>query len=75
MGITWVDVFCERPAYGEPVLLYVSGVVQNVTFMLDGGDECEDWFEPYHFNHDDNFRLKWSNASHWAELPEPPITN
>lgn len=70
--VEWVDIFSGLPKYGKPVLLYAKGVVQHVIYMLDGADGCVDWFEPYSLEHDDNFKLKWSDASHWAELPEPP---
>lgn len=66
----WIDVNDKLPAYGEPVLLKANGVTQHVTYMLDGADECPDWFEPYHFDHDDNQKLFWNKAQAWQPLPE-----
>ena len=40
------------------------------TYMLDGGDECPDWFEPYHFEHDDDMKILWSKTEAWQPLPE-----
>lgn len=62
----------ELPGYGVPVLLFASGVVQNVTYMLDGFEDTPDWFEPYHFEHDDNCKMLWNKATHWMPLPPPP---
>ena len=39
----------RRPAYGEPLILRVKGVVQHITYMLDGADDFKDWLEPYYF--------------------------
>lgn len=36
-----------RPAYGEPVILRINGVVQNYTYNMDGADDCDDWLEPF----------------------------
>lgn len=43
----WVSVDDKKPAYGQPVLLKINGVVQTVTYNLDGSDDSLDWFEPY----------------------------
>lgn len=43
----WVSVHDKRPAYGVPVLLQINGIVQTITYNLDGGDDSLDWFEPY----------------------------
>jgi hypothetical protein len=68
----WISVEDRLPAYGKPVLLVGNNVVQHVTYMLDGCDDVPDWFEPYHFDHDDNCKLLWNKATYWMELPEPP---
>lgn len=64
--IDWIDVNDRLPGYGEPVLLVASGVVQHVTYMLDGADDVPDWFEPYHFDHDDNMKMDWNQADAWC---------
>jgi len=69
----WISVEDELPEYGEPVLIYSSGVVQNVTYTLDADEEeTIAWFEPYHFEHDDNCKVGASEVNHWMPLPEPP---
>lgn len=59
----------KRPAYGVPVLIQIKGVVQHITYMLDGCDDAEDWFEPYHFPHDDDLKISCRRVHGWAELP------
>ena len=66
----WIDVNQELPSYGVPILLKGNGVTQHVTYMLDGGDDCPDWFEPYHFEHDDNMKILWNKTQAWQLLPE-----
>lgn len=68
----WISVEDRLPGYGEPVILSIKGVVQNVTYTLDGADDTRDWFEPYHFEADDAAKLWWNEADHWQPLPEPP---
>lgn len=68
----WVNVEDRLPEYGEPVLIVVNGVTQNVTYILDGYENEPDWFEPHHFDHDDNLSLRWNKADYWMPLPEPP---
>ena len=71
--IEWISVNDKLPPYGDPVLLCSKfGTVQNVTYCLDGDDDVPDWFEPYHFEHDDNCKTGWNMVSHWAAIPEPP---
>lgn len=65
----WVRVRDELPGYGDPILLLVNNTVQHVTYMLDGADESKDWFEPYHFDHDDNCKLFIDKATAWMPLP------
>jgi len=64
----WIRMDDRRPAYGEPVLIRIGLVVQHITYTLDGGDECEDWFEPYHFDHDDDLKIPWSKVQYWRGL-------
>lgn len=71
----WVSVQTKLPEYGEPVLLVASGVIQNVTWFLDGADDTPDWFEPHHFDHEDSLKMWWNDATHWMyvnALPSPP---
>ena len=35
------------PPYGDAVIIKANGVIQNVTYFLDGADDEPDWFEPY----------------------------
>ena len=66
----WIDVKDELPAYGIPVLLKANGVVQHVTYMLDGSDDEADWFEPFYFDHGGNCKVRWDKANAWQYLPE-----
>lgn len=68
--MSWIDVNEKLPQYGEPVLLRANRVTQHVTYMLDGADDTPDWFEPYHFDHDDNCKMFWNKADSWQYLPE-----
>jgi hypothetical protein len=70
--MNWISVEDKLPGYGEPVLLLSNSVVQHVTYMLDGADDVPDWFEPFHFEHDDSLKLYWNSATHWMPLPKPP---
>ncbi|MCB1757518.1 MAG: hypothetical protein KDJ38_18495 [Gammaproteobacteria bacterium] len=61
----------KLPPYGVPVLIKSSsGVMQNVTYMLEGADDTPDWFEPYHFDHDDNTKVLWHEVESWALMPD-----
>jgi len=68
----WISVDDKLPPYGDPVIIFGSGVVQNVTYMLDGWDDTPDWFEPFHFDHGDDNKVRWDKITHWMPLPEPP---
>lgn len=68
----WISVFDSLPEYGDPVLIVANNVVQDVTYMRDGADDVPDWFEPYHFEHDDNQKIRWDKITLWMPLPEPP---
>lgn len=60
------------PQYGQPVLLKSNGVIQHVTFMLNGSDDCEDWFEPFHFDHfdhEDDFIISLGDVEALAPMP------
>ncbi len=70
MVFEFVSIHEKRPPYGAPVLLKAGGVVQHITYMLNGEDETPDWFEPYHFAHDDELTLWWYQVDGWALLPD-----
>ena len=54
------------PPYGESVLIFANGVVQNVTYMLDGADDSPDWFQPYHFGDDGDLYLSIEEVDGWC---------
>jgi hypothetical protein len=70
----WINCRAKLPEYGAPVTVKAHGVVQNVTYTLSGAgddfDEKLDWFEPYHFEHDDNCKIPLSNNVEWMPLPK-----
>lgn len=64
----------KRPPYGDPILIALNGVWQHVTYTLDGADDCEDWVEPYHFDHDDSCKIFWRSVTAWIPMNElPPV--
>lgn len=67
----WADVRSNPPAYGKPVILKIDGVVQQVTYMRDGADGCDDWFEPYHYEDKEHGVFVGGVESlEWMPLPE-----
>lgn len=74
----WVSVHDKKPTYGQPVLLRINGVVQTVTYNLDGSDDSLDWFEPYSNIgvYDDynelSFFVEHDVDVEWQPLPQPP---
>lgn len=68
----WISVGDRLPEYGEPVIISIKNIVQKVTYILDGSDDCPDWFEPYHFDHDDEIKCWWHKVEYWQSMPEPP---
>lgn len=68
----WISVEGRRPQYGEPVLVVANGFVQSITFMRDGDDHCQDWYEPFYFDRGDECKIPWDKVTHWMPLPEPP---
>ena len=59
----------KRPEYNEPVLIVVHGIAQKITYIRDGADDTEDWFEPLYFN-DHDFSVFMHDVSHWMPLPK-----
>ena len=76
----WVSVEDRLPAYGEPVKIFMNGVIQSITYCLDGFPDggVMDWFEPYHFDQDkDELSFFYDKAESWiyvSALPTPPQT-
>ncbi len=70
MEFEFIPVSEKLPPYGAPVLIKTKGVVQHVTYTLDGWDDVPDWFEPYHFEHDDNMKIRWDRVDAWALMPD-----
>lgn len=70
MEIEFIPIENSRPPYGAPVLLKINGVVQHITYTLDGADETPDWFEPFYFDHGDDMRMWWHKVEAWALLPD-----
>ncbi len=70
----WINCRASLPEYGDPVTVKAHGLVQLVTYTLSGaGDDFDvklDWFEPYHFEHDDNCKIPLSNNIEWMPLPK-----
>ena len=60
----------RRPIYGQPVLLKILGTVQHITYFMDGADDETDWFEPYFFEHGDEFKIEWDKVDGWYALPD-----
>lgn len=69
----WISLEDNSPYYGEPVLICANGVTQHVTYLMDGADDTQDWFEPYHFDHDDDQKIWRNKVTHYMPLPAPPI--
>lgn len=70
----WINCKASLPKYGDPITMKAHGVVQNVTYTLNGAGndfgEKLDWFEPYYFKHDDNCKIPLSNSIEWMPLPK-----
>lgn len=64
--IKFTETSSSLPPYGEPVLIKARGVLQHVTYMLECADDVPDWFEPYHFEHDDDQNIAWNSVDSWA---------
>jgi len=56
----WISVSSKSPSYGTPLLLMIDGVVQHVTYCIDGSDDSRDWFEPYGNHVDDDLKRELS---------------
>tara|TARA_R110000822_G_scaffold198318_1_gene336350 strand:+ start:562 stop:801 length:240 start_codon:yes stop_codon:yes gene_type:complete len=69
--LKFIKIKDALPAYGEPVLLFTSGLVQHITYCRDrdGKRDCE-WFKPYHFDHDDDFKIDIKNVDSWIYVDD-----
>ncbi|AGQ07151.1 DUF551 domain-containing protein [Acinetobacter baumannii] len=68
----WISVEDKWPAYGQLILVVISGQTQTRVFFRDGSDfSGKDWIEPV--NDDDcHHTTCWEKVTHWMPLPEPP---
>lgn len=69
----WKNTEDRLPEYGRPVLLKINGVIQHITYCLDGYSDVPDWFEPYFFgaNTDpENLSFWWNKAESWVYVDE-----
>ena len=67
----WVETKNEMPAVGEPVMIKVGGVIQHLSYVLDGCDEGKTyWFEPYWFKHEDIQKLPVSKVIEWVYIED-----
>ena len=63
--MTWISTKEKLPEYGKPILIKANGTTQHVTYMRDGDDFSDDWFEPYHFEHEDDLKLPVGKVDYW----------
>ena len=69
--INFIKLKDEIPLFGEPILIYSFGVVQNIVYMLDGDEECKTlWFEPYHFDVEDELKVPFNKIEEWVYLDQ-----
>lgn len=71
-AIEFVNISDDRPKYGTPVLIKINGTIQNVVFVMNGGqdDDSEDWFEPHFFDNEREFEIKYTDVESWATFPD-----
>ncbi len=70
MKLEFISIEKRKPKYGLPVLLKVKGTIQNITYILEGCDDSPDWFEPYHFEHEDDLKINFDDVESWATFRE-----
>jgi len=68
--LEFIKVKDGLPAYGKSVLIRSGNTVQGLTYVREGGDDTEDWFEPYYFECSEQFYLEVNDVTEWAYLPE-----
>ena len=68
----FIDFSEEIPPYGEALLIRVNGVIQNITWELDGNEEgAVVWFTPYCFgdpHHELNFSPSDARKLEWVMI-------
>ncbi len=70
----WVNIKDKLPEYGDPVLLRINGIPQNVTWSRDGSDDSADWFEihdplnVYKGFKDSGFFIDFEKEVEWMEI-------
>ena len=65
----WVKTQNALPAIGEPLLVKARGVIQHITYRLDGCCNDHYWFDPYHFDAKEDLTIDISLVSEWAYFP------
>ncbi len=67
----WINTKAELPSIGKPVLIKTGSTVQHVTYTLDGDEEDTIyWFEPYFFQHEDEFKIQISKVTEWIYMED-----
>jgi DNA-directed RNA polymerase subunit RPC12/RpoP len=61
----------ELPPIEEPVLIKGEyGTVQHIVYVLEASEDLTRyWFEPYHFDSDDDLKLGIDKVLSWALMP------
>lgn len=66
----WISMEVRTPGLGEPLLIKVGGSVQHTTYMMDGADDGDNWFEPYFFDHDTDLKIECNNVTEWVYIDD-----
>lgn len=74
MSIKFISIDERLPVCGEPVILKISGVVQCITYIMNGSGDCFDrtinWFEPNFFKFDDDMTIKLEQVESWIYIDD-----
>ena len=57
------------PAYGRPVLIKISGVIQHITYCFDESDNAPR-FVPQHFGYADEETISASDVDSWVYVDD-----
>ena len=63
----WTSVKQAMPEEGEPVLIVWNGVVQHLTYNLNGGE----WYA-HHQDPDEEIAIQYGLVTYWMTLPPAP---
>lgn len=67
----WVRTEDSRPDMGAPVLIKYKSTIQHISYTLDGCCNDHYWFEPYHFDaEEEDLTIDISEVSEWAYFPK-----